>query len=171
VAQTEPWDVRVRLIRVPEQKCVGECTIPFSPDKPEASVSKLVRQLMDVLTGVGVERERIPAWCDAPVGVDLAPYLLRLEQLLTVQVSGLAREKLLSGEREILSGQLILCLNSPQSVALRLLLLETALAMKKVRPDVVREFVDRIRMLQWDHLLDEPAQTVTKELVGELIGD
>jgi hypothetical protein len=35
----------------------------------------------------------------------------------------------------------------------------------------MREFVDRIKMLQWDHMLDEPVQSLTKDLVEELMRD
>ena len=101
-----------------------------------------------------------------PAGLSLpAPlhshYLLRLEQLLAVRTAGIEPAKsTLNGEREIIEGQLRLCLDRPDHLPSRLLLAHTLGAMKRVRPEVVPEFRPRIDLLQTEHPLPEPAQSV-----------
>jgi hypothetical protein len=58
------------------------------------------------------------------------------------------RPNFLSGEREIIDGNLQLCLACPEYVATRLLLVQTLLAIKKIRPDILPEFKDKLALLQ-----------------------
>ena len=41
--------------------------------------------------------------------------------------------------------------------------------MNKVKPEVVQEFIDKVAMLQRDKPLTEPAQSVVREMLSELI--
>ena len=64
----------------------------------------------------------------------------------------------LSGEREILDGNLQLCLDCPDNIITRILLAQTLQSMKRVRPSIVQEFKDRILLLLEEKPLAEPAQ-------------
>jgi hypothetical protein len=75
----------------------------------------------------------------------------------------------LHGEREIIDGNLQLCLACPENVAARILLAQTMLTMSKVRPEVPQEFSDKVALLQKEHPLREPAQSVVEEMLTELI--
>jgi hypothetical protein len=76
--------------------------------------------------------------------------LLRLEQLLAVRSSTIdgVRSSFLSGEREIINGNLQLCLACPNNVSTRLMLVQTLSGLKKVRPDILPEFKDKLNLLQ-----------------------
>ena len=50
----------------------------------------------------------------------------------------------ISGAREIIDGNIQQCLNCPQNVPVRLLLVQTLLAMKKVWPEILPEFKDKL---------------------------
>ncbi len=73
----------------------------------------------------------------------------------------------LNGEREILDGNLQLCMACPESVSTRILLAQTLLAMKKVRPDILPEFKDKIALLQKEKPLREPAHSLVQRMVNE----
>lgn len=101
----------------------------------------------------------------------LANYLLRLEQLLAVRCAGMdgVSPAFLNGEREIVEGNLQLCLGCPNNIAARLLLAETLLTMNRIKPEVVHEFIDKVLMLQKENPLREPAQRVAQEMLNELV--
>jgi hypothetical protein len=75
----------------------------------------------------------------------------------------------LHGEREIIDGNLQLCLDCPNNIATRILLAQTLLTMNKVKPEVVQEFIEKVAKLQKDKPLTEPAQKVVREMLSELI--
>jgi hypothetical protein len=101
----------------------------------------------------------------------LANYLLRLEQLLSVRCAGMegVSPTFLYGEREIVDGNLQLCLACGDNIAARFLLAQTLLTMNKIKPEVVHEFSDKVLMLQDENPLREPAQRVAQEMLNELI--
>jgi hypothetical protein len=74
----------------------------------------------------------------------------------------------LNGEREILDGNLQLCLAHPGNLPVRIILVQTLLAMKRVRPDILPEFTERMAMLQKEHPLTEPAHAVLQRLFNEV---
>jgi tetratricopeptide (TPR) repeat protein len=84
-----------------------------------------------------------------PYGVAMGEYLLRLEQLLAVRCAGMegAPAAFLSGEREIVQGEIALVANWPQSLPVRLMLHETLLRLKKLNPAVVAEVEPQVRRL------------------------
>jgi hypothetical protein len=57
----------------------------------------------------------------------------------------------LHGEREIIDGNLQLCLAYPHNATVRVLLLQTLDYMKKVRPEVVEEFRGKVEKLQREY--------------------
>ena len=75
----------------------------------------------------------------------------------------------LSGEREIVDGNLQLCLEYPQNVGIRILLVQTLLAMKRARPAVVTEFREKVARLQKEKPLSEPAHSVVQRMVNEVL--
>jgi hypothetical protein len=100
-----------------------------------------------------------------------ADYMLRLEQLLAVRSANMdgAKSNFLSGEREILLGNIALCADQPSNVTVRILLAQTVLTMHNVAPVVVSEFRDRLFLLQRQSPLGEPAQTITQRMISEAI--
>ena len=168
----DPWSVELRLIRTIDAKCVGTLKVSFPMARPEEGLPALTRQLLAILAQqAGVEPVPSPSAYQIPGAPDFAYYLLRLEQLLAVRCGSMdgVLPAFLSGEREILDGNLQLCLAHPLNVAVRILLAQTLLAMKRVRPDIPSEFKDRIDLLQKEHPLTEPAHTVIQRLFNEAL--
>jgi tetratricopeptide (TPR) repeat protein len=93
-----------------------------------------------------------------PADNGFADYLLRLEQLLAVQCAARdpeANANFLFGEPEIVQGELNLALHLTGSLPLRLVLHETLLGMKKLRPDIVTVFEPPVRALQESYKLTD----------------
>jgi tetratricopeptide (TPR) repeat protein len=164
---SEPWQVALRLVRTADGECVGSADASFLAADPERAVAGLSRTLLRLLAEhAGVVPAPAPPWYRVPAGAAFPFYLLRLEQLLAVRCAGLGgvARPFLSGEREILDGNLHLCLDHPGNVLTRVLLFQTVKALKDYRPEVVAEYQDKLEQLQREHPLAEPAHTVTERL-------
>jgi hypothetical protein len=67
----------------------------------------------------------------------------------------------------LILGNIQLCLASPHNPTTRLLLAQTMLGMKRIRPDIVQEFKDRVIMLQAEHPLPERIHGVVQRILDE----
>jgi hypothetical protein len=105
-----------------------------------------------------------------PGGVDFPLYLLRLEQLLAARCSAIegVSPGFLHGEREIVDGNIQQCLAAPGSVGVRILLAQTLSALKRVHPEILPEFKDKLALLQKEHPLPEPACGVVRRIFDEV---
>jgi hypothetical protein len=168
----EPWAMDVRLIRTIDAKCLGTLSGSFPSAKPEEGIPALAQQLLVLLREQAeVEPVPDPPLYQVPGAPHFAYYLLRLEQLLAVRCAGMdgVPSGFLSGEREIIDGNLQLCLDFPQNVGARILLAQTLLAMKKPRPDILPEFKDKLLLLQKEKPLPEPAHGVVQRMLNEVL--
>jgi hypothetical protein len=173
-ASREPWTIAVRLLRMSDGECVGELVERFPSATPTDSIQRIARQLRDLACRTGkIHARALPSAYSLPAADRFPSYLVRLEQLLAVRCSSMegAQRGFLSGEREILAGNLDQCLNAPTSVSVRLLLAQTLLAMKRVRPDVVAEFRERISKLQHEHRLPEPTGLVVQGVIDSAFAE
>jgi tetratricopeptide (TPR) repeat protein len=170
-ARPAPWTAALRLIRTIDRALLDVTTTILSPDDPQAGFEALAAELMRLSTAhAQVSASAMPDFYQVPSGTDFANYQLRLEQALAVSMAatpGIA-SGFLSGEREILAGNLGLCLNLPRNPTPRLLLAQTLAHLKKVRPDVVAEFHDKIEMLQREKPLTEPVQRLVQGILSEV---
>jgi len=166
---SDPWGIDLRMLQTSNGECVAELHSFVAQSIPGEPV-ELARRLIDVITEqLGVKRAGIPLY-RAPDTAYISNYLLRLEQLLAVRCAGMdgVSREFLHAEREIIDGNLQLCLAFPGNIATRILLVQTLLTMNKVKPEVVREFIERVAMLQRDKPLAEPAQTIVQGMLSEL---
>ena len=169
--QAEPWNVELRLVRTIDGKLLGNLTASFPSANPQTAIPELAKKLLGFL----VEQAEVELQAPAPLyGVpgdqNFPYYLLRLEQLLAVRCSAMdgVRANFLSGEREIIEGNLQLCLAWPDNVGARLLLVQTVLTMKKVRPDILPEFKEKLTLLQKEKPLPEPTNGIVQRMLGEV---
>jgi tetratricopeptide (TPR) repeat protein len=169
---SEPWSAELRLVQTIDAKCLGTVTASFPSAQPEAGVPALANQLIALLQEhAEVQPLAPPPQYQAPVTAWFGSYLLRLEQLLAVRCASMddVPSGSLSGEREIVDGNLQLCLEYPQNVGIRILFVQTLLAMKRARPAVVAEYREKVARLQREKPLPEPAHSVLQRLINEAI--
>ncbi|WP_445656478.1 tetratricopeptide repeat protein [Achromobacter sp. NCFB-sbj8-Ac1-l] len=168
VTTSEPWQAQVRVLRTDDEECVGTLSAYFPMADPTAALQRLTEDLVALVARATAQApSNAPRNYTVPDGAAFPRYLLRLEQLLAVRCNG-ANDKHpghLNGEREILDGNIRQCLDFPHSVNARLLLAQTVRAMQQIRPDVVKEFEDKIALLQREQPLAPEAQAVVQALL------
>ncbi len=168
--QAEPWTVELRLIRTIDGKCLGNLSRSFPSAKPEESIPELTRELLDLLVKeADVDLKPTPVNYVVPGGANFPLYLLRLEQLLAVRCGSMegVQKEFLNSPREIVDGSIQQCLVCPVNVNVRVLLARILLAMKKVRPDILPEFREKISLLQKEKPLTERAQSLIQRMLDE----
>jgi hypothetical protein len=169
---TEPWMVELRLIRSDIHECVGEVSVALEPNRPHIGAAELARKLNWLLAEPAqLKALKPPPWYSVPAERNFGTYLLRLEQLLAVRCAGMEdpRPMKLNNERDIIDGNLQLCAACPDNVCVRILLAQTVRAMKRIRSDVVAEFIDRISLLQRKKPVGEPAQELIQRMLDETL--
>jgi tetratricopeptide (TPR) repeat protein len=169
-ATAEPWVAELRLIRTIDARCLGTLNTSFAPAKPQEAIPELARQLLTLLAREAeVKLQSAPPLYQVPAGEQFPVYLLRLEQLLAVRCGGIdgVNAGFLSGERDIIDGNLQLCVACPGNVSARIMLAQTLLSMKRVRPGILPEFKEKIALLQKEKPLPEPANAVVQRLLNE----
>jgi len=166
----DPWTIELRLIRSDDHEVVGKLSKDFESAKPEEAVPEIALQLVSLISvSTSVEIQKPPKTYSVPSGAQFRFYLLRLEQLLAVRLAAMegTGANFLNGERDILQGNLQLCIDCPDNVGTRFLLARTVLAMKAVRPDLIGEFKDKIILLNRKKPLKEPALGVLEQMFNE----
>lgn len=169
---SDPWSAELRLVRTIDAKCLGTVTGSFSLAQLETGIPALANRLLALLREhADVQTVPPPPEYQPPVAPHFGSYLLRLEQLLAVRCSGMdgVPSAFLNGEREIVDGNLQLCLDHPQNVGLRILFLQTLLSLKRARPNVLPEYADKLTRLQKEQPLSEPAQSVVNRMMNEVL--
>jgi tetratricopeptide (TPR) repeat protein len=174
ICVTEPWTVRVRLVRASDRVCVCEYSIALDSAYPAAATE-------DVTTWLAAQLEEhahvgvfpAPKWYETPTGDYAGNYMLRLEQLLAVRCAslpGLGRSNL-NNERDMLLGVLQLCASLPQCIPARILLAQLDLAFRRVRPAIAAEFRPQIERVQTKWPLPEPFRMFIQKLLNEACAD
>ena len=157
----------LRLVRTIDGTVLESCEAHVDLERPEAAFTLLAeRTLASLSQRAGVERCDAPAWYRVPSGELFADYLLRLEQLLAAtacQLDG-SRRDFLSGEREMVAGDLELCLREPENATTRLLLFGLLGRLQVINPQVVAEYRGKVERLQAEHPLPEPVPGLLDEL-------
>lgn len=167
---TIPWAIELRLIRSDDHKVVGKISSSLDPVKPEEAISDLAEQLISLIAVIiPADIQKCSKMYSVPAGSQFPLYLLRLEQLLAVRLAAMegASASFLNGEREILEGNIQLCLDCPDNVGTRILLAKTVLALKTVRPNLLEEFKDKIALLNRKKSLTESAQGTVERMFSE----
>jgi tetratricopeptide (TPR) repeat protein len=172
-AKKEPWKVDLRVVRTIDAKCLGVLEASFPSTQPDTAIPGLGLKLLALLKKEAeVQTQAAPAVYQVPKVSNFAYYLVRLEQLLAVRCATMegVPKTFLSGERDIIEGNIQTCLADPKSLPARLVLLKTLASMKKVRPEIIPEFREKLMLLQKEKPLAEPGQAVAQRLLDEVLG-
>jgi hypothetical protein len=171
-AMWDPWQVQLRLVRTRDAACVGTLGAALDSQSPEEGIRRLTDRLLALLAEqAGVEARTPPPLYSVPVGGGFTSYLVRLEQLLAIRCFNMegADPAALSGTREMIAGNLQLCLDNPRNATTRLLLVQTVRGLRRAHPGAVREFADRLTLLQREHPLPPEAHGVVQRLLDEAL--
>ncbi len=168
-ATSPEWILQVAVLRASDSAAVGRVEAACPAGQPELAVLALAHDLAALLAQNGLAAEAPSPLYILPDGPALANYMIRLEQLLAVRSAVTAGDEppAIAGERDILEGTLFLALQQPQSPAVRALLATMVVAMRRIRPEIVDEFRDRLTMLQRDRPLGEPLDEIVLDMVTD----
>lgn len=166
---TTSWKMNARLLRLSDSKRLGEVTATAQPDNPGDGVQQLMTAFQNLLLAeTDIQKQAEPEWYLQPDGPERSDYLLRLEQQLAavcINMENLNGGGGLSGEREIIDGTLKLCVRNPCNQTTRMLLIQTLRQMKKVRPEILLEFKDKLELFQKQFPITGPVgETFTSSL-------
>jgi tetratricopeptide (TPR) repeat protein len=167
---TATWSIDMRVIRSGDHEVLAKLSASFEAGKPEDAIPDLAERLVSSLSVVTSTQIQKPSQMySVPAGAQFPFYLLRLEQLLATRLAAMkgTGSTFLNGEREILDGNIQLCVDCPDNVGTRILLAKTALAMKIVRPELMQEFHDKIILLNRKKPLSEPAKGALERMFNE----
>jgi tetratricopeptide (TPR) repeat protein len=152
-ASTTPWRMRFSLLngRDGSELKAWEEVLDVANSGPAilASVDNVIRSMS--LN----DRGKAPDDLAMPAANRLAQYLAASEQALAVGTANMGKEgaNFLYGERSIVDSLLLLAVDTPTNVRTRCLLLNTLEKEARRRPDIVREYADKLRRLQIEHPL------------------
>lgn len=149
-ARQEPWSVDVKILRLEDGAERAVFNLPLALAQIQDAAPQLAERVLAALAQAGaLSALPPPLLYQVPTGTPFRSYLLRLEQLLSVRCAAMdtASPHFLSGEREIVEGNIALCLECPDNFTTRLLLAKTLDYMKRVRPQIPLEFKERLALL------------------------
>jgi tetratricopeptide (TPR) repeat protein len=168
LAKQEPWTIDARVIRTADHAVIGHVTAAVPADNPTAALPELSRHLLALLTDqVKLQRTEPSLMYRVPEGVHFGNYALRLEQLLAVRCAAIdgVPPDFLTGERQIIDGNLQLCLHCLDNLPARLTMAHTVASIVRLRPQIAGEYRQPIGLLQQEHPMPEPARTVITQIL------
>ena len=168
-ARAQPWVAVARVMRATDGVELGAVRAEFPAGQPEYGMPALASALERLLEQQGIGSQAAPAAYQVPETSALANYLLRLEQLLALRsaVTLTGETMPMSGEREILEGNLGLALQQPGNATVRALLASTVATLWRLRPQVAEEFEDRLELLARDRPVGEPVNSITLAMMTD----
>lgn len=167
----EQWKAEMRLIRTNDRQVLDQDEVTFPIAHPNEAIKQLTQRLLSSLCAVTpMIRHEFSKMYRVPAGASFPFYLLRLEQLISARFAAMGgpHSAFLYGERDIIDGNLQLCVDCPDNFVARIILARTLRSLKVVRPELIQEFRGRIELLQTKMPLPQPARDVTDRLIDEI---
>ncbi|MGA2217991.1 MAG: tetratricopeptide repeat protein, partial [Terracidiphilus sp.] len=166
----EQWKAALRIIRTDNHEVLDQFEVTFPMEQPNDAIQQLTQSLLSLLcSSAPVARRESPKLYQVPVDASFPLYLLRLEQLLAIRFAAMdgPQSSFLHGERDIIDGNMQLCVDCPDNIVTRILLARTLLSMRAARPELIKEFKGKIELLQRKKPLPQPAQEILNNLIKE----
>jgi len=168
----EPWSVEVRVLRVRDEKLLADFSSVLDARHFEATIPQLALHLLDSLANQDlVESAEPPPLYQVPQGRHFGDYLLRLEQLLALRCASMEETQrgFLNNEREIIEGNIGLCVDNPSNITVRLLLAKSLAALARVRPEIMSEFKAKLAALSRDKPIADPGQKAIEAVIAQAV--
>ena len=150
-ARALPWRIQFSLLNGQDGAKLNAWDEAVNNQDPSAavlaSVDKVIRSIGSIV------RNQVHEDLPMPPSKNLSHYLVATEQALAVSTASMEQSQLLYGERSIVDNLLYLAVDTPTNVRTRCLLLNTLEKEARRRPDIVREYAEKLRRLQREHPL------------------
>jgi len=168
----EPWSVEVRVLGAQDEKLLANFSSLLDVRQLDATVPQLAFHLLDSLVNQRFVRSaEPPPLYEVPQGRHFGDYLLRLEQLLALRCASMeaTQQGFLNNEREIIEGNIGLCVDNPSNLTVRLLLAKSLAALARVRPEIMSEFKAKLAALSRDKPIADPGQKVIEAVIAQAV--
>ncbi len=164
------WKIDLRLVRRVDGQRLAETSVEVNAENPGSVIDSLPKALSRLLTKQdGIIMTSPPKWFQLPTGYSGADYMLRIEQLLTITCENLdfLEGGNIYGEREMLDGSLLLCVNQPKNPTVRMLYAQMLRQMKKASPEIILEYMEKTEHLQRDYPLKKEIELLVEASINE----
>lgn len=166
-ARQSPWSMRFSVLAGSDGAELETWDEQIDLQRPGAAVTASLDKVIRAVGGL--TQVTVPAELVAPPFERLAQYLVATEQALAVSVANMEENNILYAERSIFDNLLLLALDTPRCARTRCLLLNAVEKEARRRPDIAREFRDKLRRLQHEHpLRADPASSVVAAAMATL---
>jgi len=172
--EKDQWKLEVKILNTLTTHTEKHFWTTLCLDQLVPQLHQLKGLLLHHLQALGARIQNTPHEYNPPEDPNAyLQYAIRLEQCLSCQCAAYSLQYLpeqthLTGERDIVQHALFACLESPESLPLRLTLLKTLSAIKKINPQAALEFQKPLQWLQKSCPLPSPYQNVLKTKIHSL---
>ncbi len=154
-ARAAPWQLSFSAYLTASRTAIAQWSIPLTLENPVPAVQSALERLLTELRGLpglDIQPADPSQW---PLREHAATYAAVLEQALLVALAGSAQtgRPAIWGERAMLDRLLQAAVSAPANPRPRLLLLNTIQKEGRRRPDIVREYLEKLALLQQRHPL------------------
>lgn len=145
-------------------------SVALRKDDPAISSEELTADVRSaILAATGVQAVSAPPLYDVPKGKALFPYLMSLEGLMTLQLARqFGAKESLNSPRNIVDRVVTAAVDCPSNVAIRMLLVQTVTAMKKVAPSIASEYEQRLERISTEFPLQPAVDRILVGMMAEL---
>jgi len=155
-ARTTPWQLKFSLLSLPAGSSLAEWTLPFNPEDSMAALQAAYERLTGALTALpDMKLVRTPSPLSLSTPADVQSYVWCLESALVISTANAAtnKEPAIWGERSLIDRLLDLAVSLPASIRCRILLLNAVEKEARRRPDIIKEYLEKLSLLQQRHPL------------------
>lgn len=161
------WPVEVRLVRVADGKQIGVVQSVLDIQRTDNTYNEISAWLRKAaLAETAAKPIHPPGQYRLPTEIDFTRYMTSCDDLLMLRCARdtHASGELWLGERATIERALLLAVEYPRNVAIRILLAQIVYVMRAVRPTVPPEFKEKLTLLQREHPLSEPTNSVVQRM-------
>ena len=155
-ARSAPWQLMFSIVRWADKVQLASWSVPFTVEQPLAGLRAALERLRHDLAVVpGLQPAPIPPLLRRPDDANLAGYVSGLENalIITMAVASPSGKPAIWGERAMIDTLLDLAVQTPADVRARLLLINSVDKEGRRRPDIAREYLEKLALLQQRHPL------------------
>jgi tetratricopeptide (TPR) repeat protein len=155
-ARTSPWQLKFSLLSWPAGSALSEWTIAFKPEESTGAIQAVYERAVSELSARSeLKAGKTPSPLLLASPADVQKYIWCLETALVIGTANASTgiEPAIWGERPLIDSVLDLAVSLPASIRCRMLLLNAVEKEARRRPDIVKEYLEKLSLLQQRHPL------------------
>jgi hypothetical protein len=150
-ARATPWQLKFSLLGWPEGSLLAEWTLAFTAEQATLALQGAYERLISELTAhADLKAAATPSPLLSFTLTDVPRYVWCLEPSLVIAtaMSETTKEPAIWGDRALIDSLLELAVSMPTSARCRMLLLNAVEKEGRRRPDIIKEYLEKLSLLQ-----------------------